>query len=145
MGKCLVCERPTGWFTRSSHAECEAMQSPYHIARGEFTSCNSQAQLLLERDETCLAVVKGCEIADVAAISVGVASDAHKASASAGAGGSSAESESDGWNDVEEGPKVQPKAGFLHVTTRRICFVGTFKEKTIPLSAVVEVHFANNI
>ena len=74
MANCEVCGRPTAsWFTRVSHVECETVPGPWHVERGEFKSFDSQAMILLERDENCLALVKGCEIADAGRAQGGVA------------------------------------------------------------------------
>ncbi|PYV06313.1 MAG: hypothetical protein DMG26_03495, partial [Acidobacteria bacterium] len=49
------------------------MPGPWHVERGEFKSFDSQAMILLERGENCLALVKGCEIADAGRAQGGVA------------------------------------------------------------------------
>ncbi len=74
MANCEVCGRPTAsWFSRVSHVECETVPGPWHVERGEFKSFDNQAMILLERGENCLALVKGCEIADAGRAQGGVA------------------------------------------------------------------------
>ena len=69
MPKCEVCGKSKGLlgsFARVSHAQCQTMPVFRQIDRGEFTSFDDDAEILLENDEHCLAVVKGCALADVA-------------------------------------------------------------------------------
>jgi hypothetical protein len=151
MANCEICGRPTvNWFKRISHVECETVPGPWHVERGEFKSFNSQAMILLERDENCLALVKGCEIADAGRGQGGVAVAIAEASdTDDNYGGEDATDTDEEYIDeaeMEEALARVPvrETGCLHVTTRRICFVGKFDSKTIPLSEVVEVHYAND-
>ena len=151
MANCEVCGRPTAsWFTRVSHVECETVPGPWHVERGEFKSFDSQAMILLERGENCLALVKGCEIADAGRAQGGVAvAIAEARDTDDNYGGEDATDTDEEYIDEAEMEEVLARVpvretGCLHVTTRRICFVGKFDSKTIPLSEVVEVHYAND-
>jgi hypothetical protein len=153
MANCEVCGRPTAsWFSRISHVECETVPGPWHVERGEFKSFDSQAMILLERGENVLALVKGCEIADAGrgqgGVAVAVATD-EASDTDDILGGEAATDTDEAYIDeaeMEEALARVPvrETGCLHVTTRRICFVGKFDSKTIPLSEVVEVHYAND-
>ena len=151
MANCEVCGRPTAsWFSRVSHVECETVPGPWHVERGEFKSFDNQAMILLERGENCLALVKGCEIADAGRAQGGVAVAIDEASDTDDVYGSEDATDTDeAYMDEADTEEVLARVpvretGCLHVTTRRICFVGKFDSKSIPLSEVIEVHYAND-
>ena len=151
MANCEVCGRPTAsWFTRVSHVECETVPGPWHVERGEFKSFDNQAMILLERGENCLALVKGCEIADAGRAQGGVAVAIVEASDTDDIHDREDATDTDeaymDEGDMEEVLARVPvrETGCLHVTTRRICFVGKFDSKSIPLSEVLEVQYAND-
>ncbi|HKS97708.1 MAG TPA: hypothetical protein VJV74_16455 [Terriglobia bacterium] len=105
---------------RVSHVECATMPVLKQIDRGEFRSFDDEAEILLEHEEHCLALVRGCEMADVQAENGAQAADPP---APAGR---------------PEG-LVSQGFGLLHVTDRKVCFMGRFNSRTIPLVKVVEV------
>jgi hypothetical protein len=125
MLKCDVCGRPTGLIAallRVSHDECATMPLLKQIDRGEFKSFDDEAEILLEHDEHCLTLVRGCEMAGPSP----EGEDLPEAAA-----GSKPGPRPDGL--------VSQGAGLLHVTDRKICFMGRFNSKTVPLAKVVEV------
>src|SRR5579863_5142314 len=68
MQKCEGCGKSAGlWasITGLSHAKCKTISAFRQIARGEFESFDDEAEIILEHDEHCLAIVKRCEMADL--------------------------------------------------------------------------------
>jgi|GEM_PF-6119946 len=123
MLKCEVCGKATGLLAalmRVSHVECATMPVLKQIDRGEFRSFDDQAEIILEHDEHCLALVRGCEMADP-------------------------QPESENEVPAEGSPGARPDGlvsrgiGLLHVTDRKICFMGRFNSRTILLTQLVEV------
>ncbi len=131
MLKCEVCGKSTGLLASIrgvSHAECETMPVFRQIDRGEFKSFDDDAEILLEHDEHCLAVVKGCAMVEAPPEAV---EDAR------GAPGHDSK-------DTAKG-LVKKEVGSLFVTDRRISFMGTFNARTILLSTIVDIRYSNDI
>jgi hypothetical protein len=131
MLRCDVCGKATGWLASIkgvSHMGCQTMPRFRQIDRGEFKSFDDHAEILLEHDEHCLAVVKGCAMAGVNP----QLDEAFVEAASATPG-----ARADGL--------VKQDAGSLHITDRRISFIGTFNSRTILLSRVVEIRHSNDV
>lgn len=123
MLKCEVCGKPTGFLAalmRVSHVECATMPVLKQIDRGEFKSFDDQAEIILEHEEHCLALVRGCEMADPQPQSENQAP-------------------AEGSPGAQPGGLVSQGLGLLHVTDRKICFMGRFNSRTIPLTKLVEV------
>jgi len=139
MATCQISSKPTGWLASLkgvSHTQCERNPILQQIEAGEFKSCDSQAVILLEQGEHCLAIVTGCEMADLPPSRF----DALR-------GADEDQGWEDGWGVAEAATATRtrkPEGGTLHVTDRRICFIGGFHARTIPLSKVVEVRYAND-
>ena len=131
MLKCEVCGKSTGLLASIrgiSHAQCETMPVFRGIDRGEFKSFDDDAEILLEHDEHCLAVVKGCAM-------VGFAPEAEDARGAAAGHDSKATAEG----------LVKKEVGSLFVTDRRVSFMGTFDARTILLSTIVDIRCSNDI
>ncbi|HEV2495359.1 MAG TPA: hypothetical protein VG204_20060 [Terriglobia bacterium] len=127
MLKCDVCGKATGLLAalmRVSHVECATMPILKQIDRGEFRSFDDQAEILLEHDEHCLAFVRGCEMADPDPALA--ENEAPEATLSSTPG-------------LRPDGLVSQGIGLLHVTDRKICFMGHFNSRTIPLGKIVEV------
>lgn len=124
MLKCEVCGKTKGLLASVmgvSHAQCDTMPVFRQIDRGEFKSFDDDAEILLEHDEHCLAVVKGCALVEAPPEAAG---DDSKATAE-GLG--------------------KKEVGSLFVTDRRISFMGTFDARTILLSTIVDIRYSNDI
>ena len=128
MPKCNVCGKPGGWwgsFRHVSHAECETVPLLRQIDRGEFRCFDDDAQIILDHDEHCLAVVKGCRLADLPPDPKDGAAVSDRAEA--GANG-----------------RADKVSGALFITDRRIAYMGRFEARTIPLAGLVEVQHSTD-
>ncbi|HLW78421.1 MAG TPA: hypothetical protein VKU44_02380 [Terriglobia bacterium] len=132
MLKCDVCGRPTGFwgtFSRVSHDQCTTIPTAHHINQGQFQSFDNKAEILLEHDEHCLAVVKGC---DLAGPHPHLADNEALVEAASACGA------------AREDGLVKQDTGSLFVTDRRVSFLGVFKSTTIPLEGVIEVNHSDD-
>ena len=132
MLRCEVCGKSTGLLGSIrgvSHAQCETMPAFRQIDRGEFKSFDDDAEILLEHDEHCLAVVKGCAMLEV---SLEGAEDARGPAA-----GHNSKATAEGL--------VKKEVGSLFVTDRRIAFMGRFNATTILLSKIVDIRYSNDV
>lgn len=105
------------------------MPTVHRINKGEFKAFDNQAEILLENDEHCLAVVKGCDMA-------GPHPHLEDDEALAEAVGSAPGARTDGL--------VKKDRGSLFVTDRRVSFLGIINSRTIPLQGVVEVNYSDD-
>ena len=132
MMKCEVCGKTKGFLaslTGVSHAQCDTMPVLRQIDRGEFRSFDDDAEILLENDEHCLAVAKGCALADPQ-------TEPAEVGKGNGTPGPGSEARQDGL--------VTRDVGSLFVTNRRMAFMGTFDARTIPLGAIVDIRHTHD-
>ena len=130
MMKCEICGKTKGFlasFTGVSHVQCDTMPVFRQIDRGEFRSFDDDAEILLEHDEHCLAVVKGCAMADPQAEPVEVQAEAASPD-----------------KEARKDGLVTRDVGSLFVTNRRMAFMGTFDARTIPLGTIVDIRHTHD-
>ena len=97
--------------------------------KGEFQVFDNHAEILLEHDEHCLAVVKGC---DLASPNPHLEDNEALVEAASGTPGG----RPDGL--------VKKDIGSLFVTDRRVSFLGVINSRTIQLEDVVEVNYSDD-
>ena len=109
--------------------ELDRQQLRQHVERGEFRSLNDQAEMILDERETCCIIVRGCFRANFYPRMAGQRGRPVR-------GSTLGEWRVDGL--------VRRDRGTLHVTDRRLCFLGLGGATSIPIKKVVQCQAMND-